>query len=347
MAEITQSRMTRPSIGVPGHNARNCLASMLGRLRNSFRVIMVVALCATAHPQALGAESLNVVASLKPIHSLVAGVMGEAGNPRLLLKGAASPHTFRMRPSDAAALAEADLVVWVGETMETFLHRAIENLGSRATVLTLHELPGMRLLENREGGIWESDDHEEAHVDEEEDHGHDHDEFNMHVWLDPGNASRIVDAVVDALTELEPGQAETWRANALAIHRQIDELDSSLEGLLKPVRGHAFVVFHDAYQYFERAYGLNSKGAVAVNPARAPSAKRLVELRTALTEHGVHCVFREPQFKPDLVRTVIEGSEVRVAVLDPVGADMAPGPDAWFQIMRGLGDSLTTCLGDK
>ena len=169
----------------------------------------------------------------------------------------------------------------------------------------------------------------------------------MHVWLDPGNARRIVDAVADALTELEPGQAGTWRANALEMRRRIDELDSSLEGLLAPVRERAFVVFHDAYQYFERAYGLNGKGAVAVDPARAPSAKRLVELRTALTEHGVHCVFREPQFKPDLVRTVIEGSEVRVAVLDPVGADMAPGPDAWFQIMRGLGDSLTTCLGDK
>lgn len=347
MAGITKSRMTGSIIGIPRLNACRCLTSMPGRLRNSFRAIMMVALCATTLPQALGAENLNVVASLKPIHSLVAGVLGEAGNPRLLLKGTASPHTYRMRPSDAAALAGADLIVWVGEPMETFLHRAIQNLGGRAAVLTIHEMPGMQLLRNREGGIWESDDHEEAHVDEHEGHGHHHDEYNMHVWLDPGNARRIVDAVADALTELEPGQAGTWRANALEMRRRIDELDSSLEGLLTPVREHAFVVFHDAYQYFERAYGLNGKGAVAVDPARAPSAKRLVELRTALTEHGVRCVFTEPQFKPDLVRTVIEGSEVRVAVLDPVGADMAPGSDAWFQIMRGLGDSLTTCLGDK
>ena len=308
---------------------------------------MAAALCAFALPQALSANDLNVVASLKPIHSLVAGVMGEAGKPRLLLKGAASPHTYQMRPSDAAALAEADLIVWIGEAMETFLHRPIENLGTQAAVLTLHEVPGIRLLHNREGGIWESEDHSEAHMDEHEDHGHDHDEFNMHVWLDPDNAHRIVDVVADALIDLDPGRAETWRANASEMHRRISDLDSSLEDRLAPVRGRAFVVFHDAYQYFERAYGLEGKGAVAVDPARAPSARRLVELRAALAEHDIRCVFTEPQFKPDLVRTVTEGSDVRTAVLDPVGADMAPGPDAWFQILGGLGDSMADCLGSR
>ncbi len=307
---------------------------------------IIAALCALLIPQGLSAQTPDVVVSLKPIHSLVAGVMGETGKPRLLLKGAASPHTYQMRPSDARALAEADLIVWVGEPMETFLHRAVENLGSRSRVVTLHELPGMSLLRNREGGIWEEDHHdEEPHVDKDEDHGHEHDEFNMHLWLDPANAGRIVDEVAAALTYLDPARTSTWRANAAATRKRIAELHASLKARLAPVRGDAFVVFHDAYQYFERAYGLNSKGAVAVDPARAPSAKRLVELRAALAEHKIRCVFTEPQFEPDLVRTVIEGSNVRTAVLDPLGAGTKPGADAWIEIMRGLGNAMVGCLG--
>ncbi len=311
------------------------------------KTLVFAALCVPLVPHGLSAQTPNVVVSLKPIHSLVAGVMGEAGKPRLLLKGAASPHTYQMRPSDARALSGADLIVWVGEEMETFLHRAVENLGSRSRVVTLHEVPGIRLLRNREGGIWKDHDHEEAHVDEHKGHGHDHAEFDMHIWLDPGNAARIVDEVAEALVLLDPGRAATWRANATATRKRIAGLNASLKARLAPVRGDAFIVFHDAYQYFERAYGLNGKGAVAVDPARAPSAKRLVELRAALAEHKIRCVFTEPQFEPDLVRTVIEGSDVRTAVLDPVGADIEPGPDAWTEIMRGLGDAMAGCLGGR
>jgi len=309
--------------------------------------LVAVALYALLIPQGSRAQSFDVVVSLKPVHSLVAGVMGEAGTPLLLLEAAASPHTYQMRPSEARALSQADLVVWIGEAMETFLHRAIENLGSRAMVMTLHEVSGMRLLENREGGIWEDDDHGEPHVDEDEGHGHDHDEYNMHVWLDPDNARRIVDHVADALVVLDPARTATWRSNASAVQERISALDSSLRERLSPLDGRAFVVFHDAYQYFEHAYGLSGKGAVAVDPARAPSAKRLSELRAALAEHDVRCVFTEPQFEPDLVRTVVEGTRVRTAVLDPIGADMEPGPDAWFEIMNGLADAMVQCLDGK
>ncbi len=309
------------------------------------KALVLAVLCAPLFPQGLRAQNLNVVVSLKPIHSLVAGVMGDAGKPLLLLKGAASPHTYQMRPSEARALNGADLIVWIGEAMETFLDRPIENLGSRARILTLHEVPGIFLLRNREGGIWEDDDHGEAHVDEREGHGHDHDEFNMHVWLDPGNARRIVDAVADALARIDPLRGGTWRANAAAMRKRIVTLDSSLRERLSPVRGRAFVVFHDAYQYFERAFGLNGKGAFAVDPARAPGAKRLVELRAALVEHKIRCVFTEPQFEPDLVRSVVGGTDARIAALDPIGAGTRSGPDAWFAIMQGLGDATVGCLG--
>ena len=308
------------------------------------KVPIVAAFCALAAVHAPNAQAAEVVASIKPIHALVAGIMGEAGEPRLMVTGAASPHTYQMRPSDAEVLAAADLIVWVGEGMETFLDRPIAVLGSGAEVVALHEAAGMELLPSREGGIWH-DENPEVHVDEHDGHGHDHSEFDMHIWLDPGNARRIVDVVTDTLIRIDPDRAETFRANAEAMRTRIDALESSLRERLAPVREHAFIVFHDGYGYFEHAFGLSGKGAVAVDPARPPGARRLAELRRALAEHDVRCVFTEPQFEPDLVWTVIEGTEVRTGVLDPLGVDVKPGPDAWFEIMRDLGDSVVECLG--
>lgn len=306
-------------------------------------ILAVVCTLATVSASALHAA--EVVASIKPIHSLVAGVTGDAGGPRLMVTGAASPHTYQMRPSDAEMLSAADLVVWIGEGMETFLDRPIAVLGSGAEVVTLHEAAGMELLPNREGGIWH-DEPRDAHVDEHDDHGHDHGEFDMHIWLHPDNARRIVDVVAEALGRIDPGGAETYRANAESMREHIDALESSLHERLAPVRQRAFIVFHDGYGYFEHAFGLNGKGAVAVDPARPPGARRIAELRGALAEHDVRCVFTEPQFEPDLVQSVIEGTEVQTAALDPLGVDVEPGPDAWFKIMSELGDAVVGCLGD-
>ena len=308
------------------------------------RASILAALCAIGTVHAPAASAVEVVVSIKPIHGLVAGVMGEAGEPRLMITGAASPHTYQMRPSDARLLNTADLIVWVGETMETFLDRPIAVLGSDAEVVTLHTAAGMRLLPGREGGIWRDEDLE-AGVDGHDHHGHGHGELDMHLWLDPDNARRIVDVVTDALGRVNPGGVETFRANAEAMRIRIDALESSLRVRLGPVRRHAFIVFHDGYGYFERAFGLNGKGAVTVDPARRPGARRLAELRGALAEHDVRCVFTEPQFEPNLVRTVIEGTGIGTAPLDPLGVDVEPGPDAWFEIMRGLGDAVAECLG--
>ena len=305
---------------------------------------ILAAFCALATVHAPLSRATEVVVSLKPIHALVASVMGETGEPWLMVTGAASPHTYQMRPSDAEVLSAADLVVWIGENMERFLDRPIAVLASGAEVVTLHESAGLELLPNREGGIWR-DEKSEAHVDEHDDHGHEHHEFDMHVWLDPGNAGRIVDVVADALARFDPGRAEAYRANAEASRMRIDALESSLDERLAPVRQRAFIVFHDGYGYFEHAFGLNGKGAIAVDPARPPSARRLAELRGALAENDIQCVFTEPQFEPDLVRTVVEGTGIRTAALDPLGVDVEPGPDAWIEIMHGLGDAVADCLG--
>ena len=302
-----------------------------------------IAFYASAAAQAPAARAVEVVVSIKPIHSLVAGVMGETGKPWLLLRGSASPHIYQMRPSEAQALSEAALIVWIGESMETFLARPVGNLGSGATVVTLHEAPGLRLLRNREAGLWE-EDHGKPHVDEQEGHGHDHDEFDMHLWLDPGNALRIVEVVAESLARVDPSRAGTYRDNAEAMKKRIAALESSLRRRLAPVRDRGFIVFHDAYQYFTHAFALDGKGAVAVDPGRPPGAKRLAGLRASLAEHRIRCVFTEPQFEPDLVRVLIAGTNVRTAALDPLGAGIEPGPDAWFGIMNGLGSAMVGCL---
>lgn len=323
----------------------------------------------------------SVVASIKPIHSLVAGVMGEQGDPLLLLDGYASPHTYQMRPSDARSLQNADLVIWIGRNMETFLDRPIENLATDAEVMTLSEIPGMHRVSYREGGIWKADDerddhdhdsgeHEEhAHdSDEHEEHGHDsdehdhesrehdehaehegddhdHGEFDMHLWLDPGNARRIVEAVADTLARIDPSRSGSYRDNARATVRRIETTAATIQKRLAPVHENGFIVFHDAYRYFEDAFGLNGIGSVTVDPSRLPGARRLVELRNVLSERGVVCVFSEPQFEPDLVETVVEGTGIRSGVLDPIGADIESGPDAWFMIMDKLADAFEDCLG--
>ena len=307
------------------------------------KLSVFIGFCVSAAAQSPAARAVEVVVSIKPIHSLVAGVMGETGKPRLLLRGSASPHIYQMRPSEAQALSEAALIVWIGESMETFLARPVGNLGSGATVVTLHEAPGLRLLRNREAGLWE-EDHGKPHVDEQEGHGHDHDEFDMHLWLDPGNALRIVEVVAESLARVDPSRAGTYRDNAEAMKKRIAALESSLRRRLAPVRDRGFIVFHDAYQYFTRAFALDGKGAVAVDPGRPPGAKRLAGLRASLAEHRIRCVFTEPQFEPDLVRVLIAGTNVRTAALDPLGAGIEPGPDAWFGIMNGLGSAMVGCL---
>ncbi|MDE0718369.1 MAG: zinc ABC transporter substrate-binding protein [Rhodospirillaceae bacterium] len=307
-------------------------------------LLLLAAFFSLATLHAPQARAVEVVVSIKPVHSLVAAVMGKTGKPRLLLGGDVSPHTYPLRPSEARALTGADLVVWIGRNFEKFLDRPIAGLGSGARVQTLRDAAGMRLLPARGGGIWEAG-RSRVHVDETEEPGHDHSGFDMHIWLDPANGSRIVEVVAESLVRIDPGRADTYRKNAAATRKRIAALEESLRGRLEPVRRRAFIVFHDAFQYFEFAFGLNSKGTIAVDPAQPPGARRLAELRAALADYNIGCVFSEPQFEPDLVRTVVEGTRIRTGTLDPLGFGVEPGPGAWFAIMRGLGNAVAECLG--
>jgi zinc transport system substrate-binding protein len=295
------------------------------------------------------AEAPKVVVSIKPIHSLVASVMHGVGAPTLLVRGGASPHSYTMKPSDAKALSAADLVVWVGPEMEGFLEKPLQANAPKATRLTLMELKGLTLLQTREGGAWEAHDHGHeghGHKDHDhKDHDDDHDELNTHIWLDPANARAIVTATADALAAKDPADAEAYRTNADRTLQAIDALDAELKATLAPLKDKPFVVFHDAYQYFEARYDLSAVGSITVSPDRRPSAKRLSAIRAKIAGLNAACVFAEPQFEPTLVRTVVEGTKAKTGVLDPEGADLPEGEALYPTLMRNLAASLRGCLG--
>jgi zinc transport system substrate-binding protein len=282
------------------------------------------------------AEPPTVVASIKPIQSLVAGVMQGAGVPQLLIKGLASPHAYSLRPSEARALSEADLVFWVGPELETFMVKPLAALAAEVKAVALAMAPGVERLPTRAGGMWEADAddaHDAAHL-----------RSDMHVWLDPRNAEAMVDAIVGALSSAAPERAATWRANGARLRSELDQLDRGLEARLAPVRDRPFVVFHDGYQYFEHRYRLNAVGAITVDPERRPGAQRLRAIQARLGALEAACVFAEPQFEPALVDTLLEGTKARKGVLDPLGAALDAGPDQYFQLLDGLAASLVDCL---
>lgn len=291
-----------------------------------------------------------VVASTKPVHSLVSAVMGDTGSPTLLVKGAASPHTYSLRPSDAAALESADVVFWTGHGMELFLGEALETLSTDATVVELAEAPGIELLSIREGGAFEPhadehDTHGEHEDHEEHAHHEEHAEGDMHFWLDPENAKLMVTEIAEALSAADPDNAPVYAANAEAEQARLDALEAELTATLAPVAGKPFLVFHDAYQYFENRFDLDVAGTVTVSPEAMPGAARIDELRAKVAELGATCVFAEPNFEPAIVATIIEGTSAQAGTLDPEGSALAEGPDLYHGLLRGIATSLVDCLG--
>jgi zinc transport system substrate-binding protein len=302
---------------------------------------------------------INVVASVKPIHSLVSGVMEGIGRPDLIVKGAASPHIYSLRPSQAKQLEDADLVFWMGHELESFLEQPLEAIATKAHVVELIDSSKLKKIKMREGGMFDAhahDDHDEheGHDDHDEHEGHDdhdehegHGEFDVHVWLDPENAKVLVDEIKLALIELDPVNASKYEANSNKMNTKLDQLMDEVSNKLKSEQGKGYVVFHDAYQYFEQRFGMSAVGSITVSPEVVPGANRIRELKEKINELNAHCVFSEPQFEPKLVSTVIEGTKANKGVLDPLGASINDGPELYFTLIRNMADSLHECLSKK
>lgn len=291
-------------------------------------------------PAAGLADVPRVAADIAPVHSLVAQVLGGLGEPDLIVQPGASPHGYAMRPSEAAALQDADLVVWVGEALEPWLEVPIHTLGSGET-LELLSVPETTLLPYRE-----SNHEEEGH--EEDDHGHDedhhhHDGTDPHAWLDPQNGRVWLAAIADALARLDPENAATYRANAQAGQARIDEAEAEAREILAPHLDAPFVVYHNAYQYLEHRFGLQRALTIAAGDAAPPGAAQVDRVARSVAEGNVACVFAEPQFSGGLVTAVTGGDEARVAVLDPLAGESEPGPDLYPNLIRGLAAVIAGC----
>jgi len=281
------------------------------------------------------ADGPSVVVSIKPLHSLVAGVTQGVSEPELLLAAGDSPHTYTMRPSEARAVRGADLIVRVSPHMETFLNQALAAHSGTRSVLTAAQLDGVEVLGPRQ------DRSQGAGAEHEHPGGHRRD---YHLWLDPDNARAITTAVAERLAALDPAHADTYRDNAEAQRARIEALDERLRRRLEPVQDEPYVVFHDAYRYFERHYGLEAAGAVTPNPNQPPGAGHLQGLRERIRELGAVCVFSEPQFDPAIVRSLTNGLDARSGELDPLGTGLEAGPDAYFELLEGLADGFRACL---
>lgn len=284
---------------------------------------------------AAGAEP-KVLATLKPVHSLVAGVMEGAGQPDLLIGGALSEHSYALKPSDARKVRDATLIFEVGPDMETYLSGALATASGR--VVALEQAPGVKKIAARQGGLW-GDDHDHD--------GHAHGGTDPHVWLDPQNAIAFTRAIADALARTDPAHAGLYRANAARRIALLQGLDRELAATLAPVKDRPYLVFHDAYHYFEARYALKPAGAVTVAPDRPVGARRIAELRQTVASGRALCLFREPQFPPKLIETLDQDTKAHIGVLDPLGADLQPGPNLYPKLMRNLAQSLVRCLTKK
>ncbi|CAI1507991.1 High-affinity zinc uptake system protein znuA precursor [Serratia entomophila] len=291
----------------------------------------------------LSSASAAVVTSIRPLGFIASAIADGVTPTEVLLPDGASPHDFALRPSDLQRLRAADLVLWVGPDMETFLTKALMPI-SADRKLAVSELPAVKplLMKGEDDDDHAADAHN--HADHEGDDGHHHGEYNMHLWLSPEVAKVTAIAIHDRLLELMPQNKDKLDANLRQFENLLTQTDKNVGNMLTPVQGRGYFVFHDAYGYFEKHYGLSPLGHFTVNPEIQPGAQRLHQIRTQLVEQKAVCVFAEPQFRPAVINAVAKGTKVRSGTLDPLGIGIALGKDSYGKFLTALSNQYVSCL---
>ena len=291
---------------------------------------------------------IKVVASIKPIHSLASYLMDGIAKPNLIVDGYASPHGFALKPSHAKMLQNADIVFWVGEDLENFLEKPLSSIAKKAEKIELLEVKGLVKLKFRERNIFDDhedhDDHakkEDGHDDHDGHEGHNHGEFDPHIWLDPINAKVILFEMSKHLIENDPSNETAYRANLSKAYKEIDKLTKDVTAELN--ESTASIVFHDAYQYFEKRFNVNILGAFTVNTDVMPGAEQLKEIREVIEHDKVACVFSEPQFNPDIIKAVAKDTNIKTGIVDPLGATLNPGKNLYFDLIKNMSKSFKGC----
>ena len=302
---------------------------------------------------------IKVVASIKPIHSLVSYVMDGVGKPDLIVDGYNSPHGFSLKPSHAKMLENADLVIWIGEDLEAFLEKPLNTISKKAKNIEVMDLKGIKKLDFREKNIFdEHDEHDEhkehdghdehkehdghdEHKEHDEHEGHAHGEHDPHVWLDPINAKVIIKEITNQLVKLDTKNSSVYKSNAKKALSDIDKLTKEIKkNIGKDLR---FVVFHDAYQYFENRFEIQILGALTVNTDVMPGAEQLSKIREVIEHEKVNCLFSEPQFNPSIIKSIAKDTDVKTGILDPLGANLNQGKNLYFELIRNMSKAFKNC----
>jgi zinc transport system substrate-binding protein len=316
---------------------------------------------------------IKVVTTIKPLHSLISSVMDGVGEPSLIIEGTNNPHTFVFKPSHAKMLEEADLVFWIGEDLEAFMEKPLESLAKDAKKISFMELGSIEKLKFREENVFDDhddhdghdghkdddhdghkdddhDDHDDhdGHEDEHEGHddhaeheGHNHGEFDAHIWLDPMNAKEMVHEIAHELSELDPSNKVTYEANA---NKTLKSLDKLIEDVGKDVaKDISYIVFHDAYQYFEKRFGVSTAGALTLNPDVLPGAKQIADIQDLISDKGIKCIFSEPQYNPKIIETLASDMKISTGILDPLGANLDKGNTMYEGLIKQISNSIKNC----
>jgi zinc transport system substrate-binding protein len=314
-----------------------------------FRSFLFIAFFFGSCSSTIATETQGIAVSIKPLHALVQGVMGDTGEADLLMKQNASPHGYSLRPSQLSFLQNARIVFYIDDAFEPFLRNALKNLPEPAEIVEMARQPGMKILPLRRNDDWDSHDHEEkGHVETKmhatSNHDHSHGGDDLHIWLDTNNARQMIMIIADKLGRIFPDNQIRYQENAQNMLLQIDQLDAEITGILEEVKDKPYIVLHDAFQYFEHQHGLNGVGSITIEPNQPPSITDIQAIRETLESKKVVCVFREPQFDDRLIETVIEGSNVQIGMLDPIGATLKQTPDFYSMLLRDLATEIAGCL---
>ena len=311
-------------------------------MKTRFCIILIIFMLFITQVKA--ASDLKVLVSIKPFHSLVSGIMEGVSEPLLLINGNNSPHSYALRPSSAENLQQADLVFWGGDILEGFLTKPLQSLASRAKLVSLQETAGLRLLPLRSGIGWQKHETDSANDHSAEDETTSTSGTDPHIWLDPYNAKIISAKIVEILTAMDPQNAQSYRINGEKYGLRLELLDRKLKAEMTKVAETPYMVFHDAYQYFEKRYQLNVIGAVTLHLGYGSSVRRLKTVRKTIKKEKIRCIFSEPQFSPKLLQTVTAGTNVKQGTLDPLGAGLESGPELYFILLNNLSHNISSCL---
>ena len=292
---------------------------------------------------------IKVVTTIQPLHSLISNVMGNKGKLDLILEGTASPHSFTLKPSHAKMLENADVIFWIDKDLESFLDKPLKSIPKKAKVVHLMDISGLEIHKFREKNIYGGhDDHDKhGHKEDKHDdhdkhgHAHAHGEFDVHIWLDPNNAKVIVKEVANQLATLDSKNSDFYKKNA---KKTLNKLDNLINKIDKSINKKAsFVTFHDAYQYFEKRFGIEALGALTINTDIQPGAKQIEEIQHLVEDKNIKCIFSEPQFNPKLINMIAKSSGAKTGILDPLGSSYKPGNDLYFNLINDLYENLNKC----